>query len=133
MSYKYYQPNKKDLKDKYDDCVVRALTKVLDKDWIEVFDDLVKYARGIQCMPSSKQCYEQYLKDNGFVYIGISNKKGSKRPTVTQFAKEHKKGKYLVNLAGHVVAIVNGKYYDTWDSGRCCLYGYLVKDEDSGE
>ena len=93
MSYKYYQPNKKDLKDKYDDCVVRALTKVLDKDWLEVFDDLVKYAREIQCMPNSKQCYEQYLKDNGFVYVGISNKKGSKRPTVAQFAKEHKKTK----------------------------------------
>lgn len=130
MSYKYYQPNKKDLKDKYDDCVVRALTKVLDKDWLEIFDDLVKYAREIQCMPNSKQCYEQYLKDNGFVYVGISNKKGSKRPTVAQFSKEHKKGKYLVNVANHVVAIIDGKYYDTWDSGKCCLYGYLAKDSD---
>lgn len=27
MSYKYYQPNSKDLKDKYGDCVIRALTK----------------------------------------------------------------------------------------------------------
>lgn len=130
MSYKYYQPNKKDLKDKYDDCVVRALTKVLNKDWIEVFDDLIKYAREMQCMPNSKQCYEQYLKDNGFVYVGISNKKGSKRPTVAQFSKEHKKGKYLVNVANHVVAIIDGKYYDTWDSGKCCLYGYLAKDSD---
>ena len=25
--YKYYQPNKKDIKDNYGDCVVRALTK----------------------------------------------------------------------------------------------------------
>ena len=27
-NYKYYQPNDKDLKDQYGDCVVRALTKV---------------------------------------------------------------------------------------------------------
>lgn len=26
-NYKYYQPNEKDLKDNYGDCVVRALTK----------------------------------------------------------------------------------------------------------
>lgn len=91
MSYKYYQPNKKDLKDKYDDCVVRALTKVLDKDWLEIFDDLVKYAREIQCMPNSKQCYEQYLKDNGFVYVGISNKKGPNVLQLHSFPKNIKK------------------------------------------
>ena len=33
--YKYYQPNKKDLKDQYGDCVIRALTKVMDKEWLE--------------------------------------------------------------------------------------------------
>lgn len=27
-NYKYYQPNDKDLKDQYGDCVVRALTKI---------------------------------------------------------------------------------------------------------
>ena len=28
--YKYYQPNKKDLKDKYGDCTIRALSKALN-------------------------------------------------------------------------------------------------------
>lgn len=28
-NYKYYQPNDKDLKDQYGDCVVRALTKMV--------------------------------------------------------------------------------------------------------
>ena len=31
MGYKYYQPNKKDIKDEYGDCVIRAFTKALDK------------------------------------------------------------------------------------------------------
>ena len=39
-NYKYYQPNDKDTKDKYGDCVIRALTKVLCKDWLTVFDEL---------------------------------------------------------------------------------------------
>ena len=127
-NYKYYQPNKKDLKDKYGDCVIRALTKVTGKEWLEVFEDLLPYAREKQCMPNSKFCYEAYLKDKGFTYYGISNKKGSKRPTVSSFAKDHKTGKYYLNVANHCVAVVDGVYYDTWDSGDCCLYGYLVKE-----
>lgn len=91
-NYKYYQPNDKDLKDQYGDCVVRALTKVMRKTWMQVFDDLISYAKKLQCMPNGKQCYESYLKENGFTYHGISNKKGSKRPTVDRFAKDHKSG-----------------------------------------
>lgn len=126
-NYKYYQPNKKDLKDKYGDCVIRALTRVTEKEWTQIFDELIPYARNLQCMPNEKQCYEAYLKDNSFEYHGISNKKGSKRPTVDQFAKNHKTGVFFLNVANHCVAVAEGNYYDTWDSGACCLYGYLEK------
>lgn len=125
--YKYYQPNKKDLKDQYGDCVIRALTKVLDKPWAEVFSDLVPIALEFQCMPNHKNSYETYLKANGFEYHGVSNKKGTKRPTVDSFAKDHKEGIYFVRVANHVVAVVDGCYYDTWDSGEKSLYGYWVK------
>lgn len=127
--YKYYQPNKKDLKDNYGDCVIRALTKITGKEWLEVFEELLPYARELQCMPNGKPVYEQYLKDNGFEYVGISNKKGSKRPTVESFTKDHKEGTYYLIVANHVVASVDGIYYDTWDSKNCCLYGYWVKVE----
>lgn len=50
--YRYYQPNDKDTKDNHSDCVIRALTKVLDKEWLTTFDDLLPYARDMQCMPS---------------------------------------------------------------------------------
>ena len=51
--YKYYQPNKKDLKDKQGDCSIRALTKFMDISWTEAFDMLVKYARESQTMINS--------------------------------------------------------------------------------
>lgn len=127
--YKYYQPNKKDIKDRQGDCVVRALTKVMNKTWLEVFNELIPYAIEIQCMPNSKTCYESYLKDNGFEYHGISNRKGSKRPTVESFTKEHKSGTFFLNVANHVVYVVDGIYYDTWDSGQRCLYGYYEKEK----
>lgn len=126
--YKYYQPNKKDLKDKQGDCVIRALTKVMNKSWLEVFDELVPIAREMQTTISCKDAYESYLKLQGFTYHGISNKKGTKRPTVDSFAREHKNGTYYLNVANHCVAVENGNYYDTWDSGYKSLYGYWEKE-----
>lgn len=108
---------------------MRALTKVLNKTWLEVFDAINPISREMQCPFNTKDCYEEFLKQNGFVYHGISNKKGSKRPTVDRFAKDHTNGIYYLNVANHCVAVVDGIYYDTWDSGYKSLYGYWEKKE----
>lgn len=126
-NYKYFQPNKLDTKDNRGDCVVRALVKATGRDWVDVFDGLVSYARDYQCMPNDKLCYESYLQELGFTYTGISNKKGSKRPTVDRFSKDHKSGTFVLVVANHLVCAVDGMYYDTWDSGEKCMYGYWEK------
>ena len=79
-------------------------------------------------MPNSKPAYEKYLLDNGFKYGIISVKKGSKRPTVESFTKEHKKGTYILRVAHHVVASVDGLYYDTGKCGHKSLYGYWYNE-----
>lgn len=124
----YYQPNKMDLKDKYGDCVIRSLTKAMNKEWIEIFHELLPIAESFQCMPNSDVCYKTYLKQNNFTYHGISNKKGSIRPTVESFAKDHKQGTYVLSIAHHLVTCVDGQYFDTWDSGQKSLYGYYEKE-----
>ena len=125
--YAYYQPNAKDLKDKFGDCQIRALSKVLNCTWLEAFDLVIPICREAQT--SSPFCggatvAKANLARLGFEYTGISNKKGTHRPTVKSFAKDHPIGKYVLSVANHVVACVDGKYYDTWDSGECSLYGY---------
>lgn len=121
----YYQPNKKDLKDVYGDCVIRALTKALDKDWLTVFDEMQPLSREMQVPFNCKPCYEAYLQDcYGMRYTGISNKKGTTRPTVYTFAAEHAVGTYVLRLANHLVTVKDGHYHDTWDCGEKCLYGY---------
>lgn len=127
--YKYYQPNRKDLKDTYGDCVIRALCRAYNKAWLIVFDELVPISRDLQTTMNEKQCYEEYLRRQGAVYTGISNKKGTKRPTVSSFAQTHKKGTYFLNLANHCVAVVDGQYFDTWDCGQKSLYGFWTVSE----
>ena len=127
--YKYYQPNKKDLKDKYGDCVIRSLTKALNMEWLDVFDEMQPLSRELQVPFNCRPCYEKYLDIKGLIYHGISNAKGSKRPTVDEFAKNHKNGTYVLRVAHHLVTVVDGYYYDTWDCGKKSLYGYWEKGE----
>jgi hypothetical protein len=37
--------------------------------------------------------------------------------SVSQFCDDHPVGKFIVALNGHVLAVEDGNYYDTWDSG----------------
>lgn len=127
--YQYFQPNDKDLKDKVGDCQIRALCKTLNKDWLTVFDMTIPICRELQTytfFDCDLNKTKEAMSKLGFEYTGISNKKGSKRPTVKQFTKEHTSGRYVLSVAHHVVAVVDGIYYDTWDSGDCCLYGYYT-------
>lgn len=125
--YAYYQPNETDIKDKVGDCQIRALSKALGLTWLEVFDLTMPMCRE-ERVPSIFSCdltrTKRLMANLGFVYTGVSNKKGTKRPTVRSFAKDHPNGRYVLSVANHVVACVDGKYYDTWDCGSHSLYGY---------
>ena len=126
----YFQPNKKDLKDRYADCTIRALCKALDVSWLEAFDLTIPICRREQVSnlfdaPASVR--HAFLAELGFGYTPISNKRGSTRPTISEFAKDHPTGRHIVVVAHHVVAVVDGMYYDTWDSGRRTLYGFYTK------
>ena len=128
--YKYYQPNKMDTKDKFGDCQIRALSKALDCTWMEAYDKAVAVCREEQAslpfdVPVSIR--SRMLDKLGFDYHTVSNKKGTTRPTVASFAKDHPKGVYICGVAHHEVAVVDGYYYDTWDCGYKSIYGYFEK------
>lgn len=123
--YVYYQPSKH----KDGDCVVRAVCKATDMEWFDVYDELCRIGRKLQRMPNSDKTYKKMLVDRGFEYCGLKMEKGSKRLTVKEFARKHKKGTYVLRVAGHVVTVVNGKYYDIFDSGDYCVYSYFWKNE----
>ena len=127
--YKYFQPNDKDLKDKVGDCQIRAFCKALNLTWVQAFDLTIPICRELQTytiFDCDLNKTKEAMRNLGFEYTGISNKKGSKRPTVKDFAKNNPTGAYILKVANHVVACVDGIYYDTWDSGGKSLYGYFT-------
>ena len=128
--YSYYQPNKKDIKDKFGDCTIRALSKALDCTWLEAFDKMIPFCREEQVsniFDCDLKTRKRIMEALGFDYVGISVRSGEERPTVAKFAEKHRSGTYILNVAHHEVACVDGMYYDTWDSGHKSLYGYFIR------
>lgn len=122
-NFEYFQPNIR----KCGDCHVRAVAKATDKTWLETFDGLYEVARKSQYPLGSCESITDYLAGMGFKWVAIKPKRGSTRPTVSEFAKSHKKGSYVLRVSNHVVGAKNGKYYDIWDCGDKSLYGYWEK------
>lgn len=120
---RYYNPNP--IKREGSDCVVRAFCKATEKDWNEMFQELCVLAMELKDMPNSDTVWKEYLKRNDdFIEHSIRIKRGVSRPTVESFARNNKKGTFVLSLANHLVTIVDGYYYDTWDCGHKSVYKY---------
>ncbi len=127
---KYFNPNPS--KKETGDCVVRALCKATDKDWFTVYDELVALGRELHAMPNSDDVWKYYVENNpAFIEHTIRIKKGMKRPTPETFLRkqEHKKGRYLFNMANHLLTADEGYYHDIWESGDRAIYKYWEIDK----
>lgn len=98
------------------DCVVRMLTILTDKDWAECYSELAMKGLELGEMPSANVVWMSYLRDLGFTRRIIPDRCPDCY-TIRDFARDHQKGCYAVCTGSHVVAVIDGKYYDSWDSG----------------
>lgn len=100
-----------------DDCVVRAIAIATNRRWIDVYDDLCVTGRTEYNMPSSNDVWGLYLYQLGFEPFLLPESCPS-CVTVSEFTKRFPRGTYIIGTGTHAVAVLNGDYYDTWDSGK---------------
>ena len=123
------QPNPKDgKKSKKIDCVVRAICIAECISWVDAFDTLVSIARQDYDMPNSIPVCEKALKAKGYDIQSLKPQKGQKRMTAKEFALTHQNGTYILRLAHHLSAVVDGKIRDTWDCAVSCIYKVYTKN-----
>lgn len=99
------------------DCVIRGISTFLNQSWDDTFIDLSLEGFIKKDLPHKNYIWEAYLRNNGCEMFLIPNT-CPKCTTVTLFAKDHPNGRYLLGTGTHVVAVVDGDYYDIWDSGQ---------------
>lgn len=123
----FYNPNPKAIR--VGDCVIRAISKLTNQSWEEVYLNLSTYGLMMCDMPSANSVWGAYLKENGYKRQAID----SSCPdcySVSDFAKDHTKGKYLLAISGHVVAIEDGNIFDSWDSSDEIPQYYWLKERE---
>lgn len=98
------------------DCVIRALSIANNKSWYETYIELCLQGLLLYDMPSSNRVWNEYLKTEGYTRHVIPNT-CPECYTIRDFCNEYFKGTYILGTGTHVVAVIDGDYYDTWDSG----------------
>ena len=103
------------------DCVVRAISTALNMDYMETRRELNQKKR--------EWNFTSY-KDTEFLYKYFESKprlifkavKGEPRIKGSDFCEIHPKGTYILKMAGHVTACIDGVIQDTWDCSYRSVY-----------
>lgn len=126
MSYQYFNPNPSGKN--VGDCVIRAICRAFGYDWERAYTEICIQGFAMHDISASDSVWGAYLRNHGY-------KQEIANPcpdcyTLAQFAEEHPNGTYVVKTDNHVTAVVNGAYYDSWDSGNKVVIYYYQKQED---
>lgn len=122
----FIKENNNPQKKRVDDCVIRAISKILNQTWKQTYIELAVKGFEMADLQSADEVWNTYLYDKGLKKYIIPNN-CPKCTTVSEFLQMTPKGKYLLFVGGHVVAAINGNYYDTWDSGDRTIIYYFAK------
>ena len=98
------------------DCVIRAICIAEDKEWDDVYLELMVKGYAMKDMIESNELWNSYLHGLGYSRYIIPDTCPDCY-SVREFAQDHPQGRYILGTGTHAVAVINGDYYDTWDSG----------------
>ena len=99
------------------DCVVRAICIALNRSWTDIYDDLCDLGRKECNMPSADSVWGKFLYKMGFEPF-LLPAACPECVTVRAFCQMYPIGIYIIGTGSHAVAVINGNYYDSWDSGN---------------
>ena len=99
------------------DCVVRAIAIATDAGWRRVYRDLCDLG-DIECeMPNANVVWGLHLLDLGAKQF-LLPESCPQCITVRAFCEKYPTGIYVIGTGNHAVAVIDGDYYDAWDSGN---------------
>ena len=113
------------------DCWLRAVCTGLNEPYNEVLMEMVQVHLETGYEMSCDKAMGKYLASKGWIKHKQPRKADNTKYTGKEFCKllADKNKRYICNIGGHhMVAIVNGKVNDIWDSTGGCIGNYWTKD-----
>lgn len=103
------------------DCVVRAIAIASERPYDEVYDELA--AAGRQCgRGTAKNVWQVLLSDRG-ERIAFPAVAGQARMKPAEFCRRFPSGRWVIQMAGHVAAVVDGVVHDDFQPREtACVY-----------
>ena len=117
MAYVYYNPNPSNNRQSIGDCVVRAISKIMNYSWDRTYAELCVEGFTLKDFGNSNTVWDSYLRKHGFIRNVIPNTCPNCY-TVLDFCHDNPDGVFLLATGSHVIAVVDGDYFDSWDSGN---------------
>lgn len=118
------------------DCVIRAISTALDLPYTDVVMEMAEMQCKTGYDDGSKELIDRYLKSKGWVKCKQPRKYDNTKYTGEEFCLKIQHPIYceelelpdcnwhrmVANIGGHhIVAIIEGKIHDIWDSSRGCI------------
>ena len=111
------------------DCVTRAISTALNKDYKETAKELFELWIKTGYEITDTRCFGKYLESKGFIKQKQPRKADNTKYTGKEFTQIFK-SICVANIGGnHTVCIKDGKIFDTWDSSNGCIGNYWIKEE----
>lgn len=110
------------------DCVLRAISFAMEKDYIETYKDMVEFSIKKGIFISDNKFSKTYLKSKNIETQKMPRRNDNTRYTVREFADEiAENGKtYILSIAHHLTVIKDKKLYDIWNCGHKSVGNYWI-------
>ena len=99
------------------DCVIRAIAIATGQSWRETYRDLCRIGEIQGDLPNSNMVWGMYLKQLGGKQF-LLPESCPECITVRAFAERYPKGTYVIGTGTHAVAVIDGDWYDAFDSAE---------------
>jgi len=98
------------------DCVIRAIAIATDKSWREAYWALCELGAIQGDLPNSNMVWNMYMREQGGKQF-LLPESCPDCISVRAFCERYPEGIYVIGTGDHAIAIIDGDWYDLYDSG----------------
>ena len=98
------------------DCIIRAIAIATNRTWHQAYWSVCLQGDIMGNVPVDNSVWEEYLRNIGFRRYILPDT-CPRCYTVRDFCYDNPFGTFILATGSHVIAAIDGDYYDTWDSG----------------